>query len=272
VTFTLLWTTFLERRTARWGIAAGLTFGALVLTRSFYVAWYPALWLWAAVALGRNASDASIARRLRPVAAFALASIALTAPWWIRNCVVLEAVMPTGTQGGIGIADGFSDSAFRNHGSWTSETADAIAAAMRADPQLAKLTPIEFEREHARRGTASAQQWIRTHRGELLTLSWWKFARLWESGSPAHGVLWLMLVAGLWTARRQPLARTLMVLLAMNSLTVVATYHTYERFLLPFRPLIHGFVAGAIVNVTCHVMRRLPKLTRNQGGPARGES
>jgi hypothetical protein len=42
------------------------------------------------------------------------------------------------------------------------------------------------------------------------------------------------------------LCRILLLLFLLNSLTVMATYHTYERFLTPFRPLIHTMCAWGL--------------------------
>jgi hypothetical protein len=222
----------------------GLSLAALVLIRSFYVAWYPFLWILAAVLLpfGRPRATAPDRSRWLALLAFCLASLALTTPWWIRNCLVLNAIMPTGTQGGIGIADGFSDSALKNFGSWTSQTADRIASEIRADSRMRNLTAIEFEKEHCRRGAAAARTWMREHSSDLPQLTWWKLCRLWECGSVPHAALFLMMFAGMMRTRFTTISRVMFLLLLLNSLTVMATYHTYERFVTPFRPLIHGFV------------------------------
>lgn len=248
-TFALLLTKALEKQTVRWIVPAGLSFSALVMTRSFFVAWYPAIGLVVLTAFLTAAGQHRMSRRsaLLRVAVFVVASCSLTAPWWVRNCLVLGAFMPTGTQGGIGIADAFSDSAVASHGSWTSQTADRIAAGMRRDPAFAQLSPIAFEREHARQGAAHARAWIRAHPDQLVRLSWWKFSRLWELSSVLHVALFLVMTVGLWQTRGTMLCRVVLLMFLLNTLTVVATYHTYERFLLPFRPLIHGFVATGLL-------------------------
>jgi hypothetical protein len=241
----------------RWNAAiCGLSLSALVCVRSFYVAWYPVIWIVIAFVLlvpWRIClwTDRRILGRSQGFMAFlifAFTSVLLTGPWWIRNCLVLEAVMPTGTQGGIGIADGFSESAWKNHGSWTSETAGRIAETMRQDPACRNLKQLEFEREHSRRGSASAREWIRENLSRVPQLTFWKFCRLWEIGeSRSQMVLFSAMIAGLLIARRNPLAQTLVLLLLLNTLTVMATYHTYERFMTPFRPLIHGFAVVAVL-------------------------
>jgi NADH:ubiquinone oxidoreductase subunit K len=155
--------------------------------------------------------------------------------------------MPTGTQGGIGLADGFSESAWRNHGSWTAETANEIRDQMMRDSDVANLPGIEFEKEHSRRCGEAARRWIRNNKDRLLQLSWWKLSRLWECGSLLHTILFAVMFVGLFISRQTVISQIMLLLLTLNSLTVMATYHTYERFFTPFRPLLHGFVAAAVV-------------------------
>lgn len=246
--FALSLVMFLQRQTSWAAGLCGLTFSGLVLVRSFYVAWYPAIWLGVAVVCYRRwRSDAlsggTVARRFL---IFALASLLLTGPWWIRNCLMLQAVMPTGTQGGIGIADGFSDSAYENRGDWQPTTATLILEQIRRDPKTRHLSGLALEKEHSRRGSAHALGWIVQHPWKAVQLSWWKLCRLWEAGSLAHSGLFGIALLGWFAARRHPLAQVILVLAVLNSLTVMATYHTYERFLTPFRPLLHGLVGSGL--------------------------
>jgi hypothetical protein len=233
----------------------GLSLSLLALVRSFYTVWYPFLWIVMAVIVERDrrAAGRSLRTALTLFLVFASSSLLLTGPWWLRNCIVLEALMPTGTQGGIGIADGFSDSAWENEGSWTSATANQIGAALRSEPGGAELTNIQFEREWCRRGMEHARSWIREHPGKLLRLSWGKLSRLWEFGNPKHMALFSLLALGLASTWRQPLTRVTFLLLVLNSLTVIATYHTYERFMTPFRPLIHGLAGCGLAAIATRV-------------------
>ena len=246
--FALSFAAFVEHKTIFRAAVCGLTLSALVTVRSFYVAWYPALWigvawvLWCSVRHGCQKRGKAIGVAL----AFCVCSLVLTGPWWVRNCIVLNAMMPTGTQGGIGIADGFSDSAMANFGSWTPQTADDILKELRADPGFAGLSGIVIEKEHCRRGAAHASAWIKSHPEKLMQLTSWKFSRLWEFGSLQHAALFGLCAVGMWFSRATPLCRILLLLFLLNSLTVMATYHTYERFLTPFRPLIHAMCAWGL--------------------------
>lgn len=257
--FALTFARFVEQKTLRNAAMFGLALSALVIVRSFYVAWYPLIWIIVAWMLFRSVrfgfqttSQASCV-----AIAFGLCSLLLTGPWWVRNCLVLNAMMPTGTQGGIGIADGFSDSAMKNFGSWTPTTADRIITELRADPSFAGRSEIEIEKEHCRRGAASASEWIKTHPELLLQLTWWKLSRLWEFGSVQHTALFSLCAVGMWFSRATPLCRILLLLFVLNSLTVMATYHTYERFLTPFRPLIHVMCAWAFCQLVQTLKLRL---------------
>jgi len=254
----------LSSKTTRSATVCGLALSVLVLIRSFYVAWYPFLWILAAAVLPFRMPPSNDSRRSRwqPLFAFCIASLLLTTPWWIRNCLILDAMMPTGTQGGIGIADGFSDSAMKNFGSWTSQTADRIAAEIRKDPQMQNLSPIEFEKEHSRRGSSAARIWMREHASDLPQLTWWKLCRLWECGSVLHGGLFVCMLAGMFRTRSEMLSRVMFLLLLLNSLTVMATYHTYERFMTPFRPLVHGFAACGIQWCFALLLRLFRKTTK----------
>jgi 4-amino-4-deoxy-L-arabinose transferase-like glycosyltransferase len=241
---------FLERKDRPSAALCGVALTSLVFIRSFYVAWYPAIWILIAVILFRKRRSGINSRTwIVTLTVFCLASLALTLPWWIRNCVVLDSLMPTGTQGGIGIADGFSDTAWDAHGSWTSQTANQIGAEIRQDPSTENLQGIEFEKEHCKRGSAAAVTWIRQHPDKLPMLTWWKLSRLWEAESRWHPFLFAAMAIGLFVGRRNALAKVTLLLLLLNSLTVMATYHTYERFLTPLRPVIHAFAAMGILPV-----------------------
>lgn len=226
----------------------GLALSILTFTRTFYAVWYPVLWLYAAgICLLRiRAKSLTLSTAILTFLLFAGSSVAVIGPWWLRNCVVLHAFMPTGTQGGIGIPDGFSDNAYRHRGNWTSETAKEIEIEMRADPDVRDLKGIEFEKELCRRGMAYAKSWIKDHPREVLQLTWWKISRLWEYGNPKQMGLLALAMLGIFVTRRQKLAQVIFVLIVLNSLTVMATYHTYERFLTPFRPLLNGMAGCGI--------------------------
>lgn len=239
-------------------VLSGLALSWLVVVRSFYVAWYPFLWMlvgywaWRSVTMGdRNWRAAG-----KVVLSFCVCSLILTGPWWVRNCVLLEALMPTGTQGGICLADGFSDSAMANHGSWTPHVANLIADELKADGSFRPKNRLEFEREHCRRGTARAFRWIFEHPELLPKLSWWKFSRLWEIGSVLHGLLFSLCAVGLWWGRRLPSFRVMCLLMVLNTLTVLATYHTYERFMTPFRPMLHTMGGYAVTVLAAGCLRR----------------
>ena len=249
---------FLDRKTTSLGLFCGLSLSTLVFVRSFYVVWYPLLWLLILYVLYRATMRQQLdrAKALRSLVVFCVSSLIVTAPWWVRNCLVLEAVMPTGTQGGIGICDGFSDSAYEHFGSWTPRTAALIADEMRKEPEFANAKRLPCEKEWCRRGSAHASQWIRKHPERLFQLSCWKLAGLWELRSVRHMILFGMCFVGLWAARRDTTGPVIFLLLLLNSLTVVATYHTYERFMTPFRPIIHGLAGFGMQTLLLIVLSR----------------
>ena len=243
--FALSFSAFVEHKTVRHAVLCGLSLSALVFVRSFYVSWYPVLWIAVAWVLFCSVRRGFQTRSnaIRVAAAFGICSLLLTGPWWVRNCLVLKAILPTGTQGGILMADSFSDGVMENFGSWAPGTADRIGKELRADPDFARRSHIEIEKEHCRRGTAAASEWIKTHPDLLLQLSWWKLSRLWEFGSLQHTALFGLCAVGMWFSRETPLCRILLLFFVLNSFTVIATFHTYERFITAFRPLIHVMCA-----------------------------
>ena len=262
ISFTCLF----RKLSIRNAVLCGLCLSWLVVVRSFFVAWYPVLWILVGYLASRSVAAGTHDWRAagKVVISFCLCSLVLTGPWWLRNCLLLEAMMPTGTQGGINLADGFSDSAMANKGSWTPHVANEIAEELKADASFRPKNQLEFEREHCRRGTARAFRWIFEHKALVPTLLWWKFSRLWEIGSVLHGILFSVCGLGLWFGRRLPIFRVMCLLMILNTMTVLATHHTYERFMTPFRPMLHtmGGYAVTVLAAACLTRFRPPQQGR----------
>ena len=83
---------FLERKDRLSAAFCGASLTTLVFIRSFYVAWYPVIWICVAIVMFRSRARGgeNVRSWMLTLSVFCLTSLALTLPWWIRNCVVLD--------------------------------------------------------------------------------------------------------------------------------------------------------------------------------------
>lgn len=164
----------------RLGLAAGL----LALTQPGQV---PLAALFGVALIGRIG--------VRGVARFGLAAVPVTlavmAPWWLRNALVLGQFVPLTSAGGISL--------------WIGNHADATGNWMPPPPELRGLSELAY----SRRTGAMAMAWITAHPAEFAWLTLTKFVR--AAGTAQFGVLRLALamppVAAAWLAALLPLAQ-----------------------------------------------------------------
>jgi hypothetical protein len=241
---------------------AGVTWGALILTRSMFVVWMPAIWLVFFVALPH-------ARPVRGrLATLVVLCACLTClPWWIRNCVVLERFMPLGTQGPTTLLGGYSDAALNGTGDWQPEPERQLrqALAVRADYQA---LPSASAREVAVAAEASRQvrTWIGEHLWDLPRLLAKRIYVHWNPYSGAS-LLWkIPFVIGLLglVFSRNKAAYWLIGLPLTSTLVVAGFYSTGGRFLVPLYGVLFT-VAGMGVAMLPHyvTMLRPAKATAN---------
>ena len=161
-----LWREPLPRR----GALAGAALGLLMLVRHHFSLLFALGMLGAAVAATRS-------RSLRLVSiAYAAAALVVFAPWGLRNCLVLGAPMPLGTQGGHGLAASYGGQPTRGaDGTWDSDQSARLWARQKDKPRgytFAELarelrSSLEQERELAQVGQAAAGDWLRRNWREL---------------------------------------------------------------------------------------------------------
>jgi hypothetical protein len=228
---------FSENPSAARAAMVGASLAGLTLARSIFVFWYPVLvvlnW-W----LTRSGPRKNQARALLTV--FVAVAIAIPLPWWTRNCLVLEAFMPLGAQGGINLPQAFSDYALRNEGFWKDETPyfDAFSDA------FAAMAPIQAEREMARVGTRLAVQWVATHPLDAVRLASMKMAHLWREDVTTRWAVMILAAVGLLALERRSAAILVSLLLA-NTLSIGLTHWvTGNRFMIPIHLILH--LAAAI--------------------------
>jgi hypothetical protein len=236
----------LRNPTPRTGLVAGSLLGLLALTRHHFAA------LWAFAILG--AALATLRGRAARLAwiAHGGAALAVFVPWCVRNCLLLEAPMPLGTQGGQVLASTYvAGEPGAIGGRWNAAQAARLWAARKGRPtgytydDLAReiRTSLAVDREFALAGQEAAREWFRSNWRRLpAVVSATLAAHVW-----GYGALGLAAVACGAAALAFPETRLLAVLgfviLSLTAATVSLTF-THPRFMAPVRPV--AYVLGAV--------------------------
>ena len=234
------------------GVLAGCLLGLLLLVRHhFFPLW--AFGLFAAT-LGAVRS-----RTLRPVwVAYGVTVLLTFAPWGVRNCLVLDALMPLGTQGGQVLAGRYAeDDTGRAGGTWDSGQAARLWAKRQGKPGSYRYpilagelrSSLAVEREFAMVGQEAAGAWLRRNWRRLPALALVSL-RAHARGYGALGLAALVwgLAALAFPAPRRVAALGL-VIVGMTALTVALTFEANGRYGAPVRPVAYlvgslGFAAS----------------------------
>lgn len=216
------------RRRTLWACAAGAVFGGLILTRSMFVVWLPAIWLLAVIS-----TPVTTWRRLQIASLLLLSACVVCSPWWIRNVWVLGRWMPLGTQGPITLLGGYCDGAMRIGGDWYAQPEQDL----RREFQFRERTKNDTEREIliADAARERVRVWIVSHLTDLPRLATQRAVVHWN---PYHGrsLLWkvaMILGAIVLLRLRSPATWWLLGLPLVSTLVVAALYSTGGRFLVP---------------------------------------
>ena len=237
---------FLTRLTRhrRWRDAAGggVVLGLLVLVRSSFVLWYPLvlLMLWRPLREAKTIKHGQCSRQ-RLLTVLLAAAVLVPSPWWVRNCLVLHAFMPLGTQGHMVLPAGYSWYAVLHRGQWTREAEDEIRQSLLKHRPDVYGKGIETERELARTSFAVALWWAVSHPHRLPQLAWYKTRRLWTPLSAHQWCLMIAALCGALVALNRPWAWPAFGLFMTQTLVVAATHNELGRFLVPLQPLLHLF-------------------------------
>ena len=237
-----------SRRTNALAALSGILLGLLIYARSTFVLWLPGIWLLVALAwyFRRSAQTTSQSQlsdsRARRVRGFIVSTqmiatcLLVCAPWWIRNCVVLQAPLPLGTQGATTLVGGYSDESLERRGEWQIEP--EIRLRQRIESELAIGEGGSQERREVRVARAASKQvqsWIAQHMEDLPRLFWYRLVSEWSPYS-GRALIWKMAaLLGLGVlALLLPRAAFLIVgVLLINSLMVMLLYSVGGRFLVP---------------------------------------
>ncbi len=250
----------LERKKMIYVALCGVTLAALLLLRSIFVLWYPSVlvlvvWCWTRLVPSCQPKRATTGAA---VGVFMAVALLLPLPWWVRNCVVLDAVMPLGTQGGMGLPGGYSDTAVRADGIWIDPHTWGCFDPLYDQMRGRRLSAIELERAQARFGTRAVLVWIDRNPHLLVGLAMSKLVTLWTHRPKIYFPLLLGLgCLGLrWTCRR-PAAVIPWALVACNSLAIMVTYTTRSgRFQVPVLLLLHVMAAIGLWRLSQWLNRR----------------
>ncbi len=252
-------------------MGSSLIIGLLMLARGSFVPIMPGLVLITAWRFGLSLRRGAIV--------IVLISCLVPLAWWIRNCYVLKAFMPLGTQAGINLPDEYSNAAVESGGVWSGRGLRDVWAKHWGDeallpylgsegfPPPEQLRPlwagddagygwmvyslvtghIDLERETARAGQWAGIGWILDHPlhvpGLMLAKAWNELSPLWISLLPA-------LAAGvtLIFTRHDPLVRSVWWLLAFGVIAVMLTHSVGGRFLSPYAPALY-LLSGVGISV-----------------------
>jgi hypothetical protein len=237
---------------ARWsGMLAGALLGLLVLVRQFFSPLFAFGLLGAAIVAVRS-------RTLRPSClAYAGAALLVLAPWCLRNSIVLEALMPLGTQGGHALAGRYGEDEV--HGDrwnsglvaklWAERTGKPIGYPYgRLDREM--RISLAVERDVGAMGQQAARAWLRRNWRRMPSVA---LASL-RAHARGYGAVGLAAVAGavagLAFRETRRMAALGLAIIATTALTVALTYEAHGRFGVPVRPvayLLGSLTVGALL-------------------------
>jgi hypothetical protein len=230
--------------TPRTGLLAGSLLGLLMLLRSFFAP------LWAVGLVG--ALLAAVRSHVqRPCwLAYAGAALLVPAPWAVRNCLLLDAPLPLGTQGGHALAGRYVDDEIRG-ATWNSELVGRLWAARMglASVRYSLLErkirmSLAVEREMALMGQQAAREWL-TRNWRRLPAAALLSLRAHARGYETFGLAAVLCAfAGLAIPEIRGMVGLGLAVVVTNALTVALTYEAAGRFSVPVRPV--AYLAGSI--------------------------
>jgi len=218
-------------------IALGAMMGIAFLARSIFFLWTPFIVI-AIYALARPRAASWLSRSAIYLPALVLLSLAaVSAPWMIRNCIVLRSIEPLGTMGSTNLPEAFGDEAFARRGIWSGVAKKNVFESL----HLENESPLEQEKIMANYSRQAAVQWVSQHPSKALLLTGYKIQSLWKPNRPSEALLlasgslgWICLLV--WRPRA---AMALLAVLAACTSAVAITWDVGEgRFLMPVLPAL----------------------------------
>jgi 4-amino-4-deoxy-L-arabinose transferase-like glycosyltransferase len=253
LTLTLLG--LVNRMNRRGLILAGMLTGASMLTRSVMVLWLP--WLTVFICF--------VARRLQKqtfrvsagnAALFLAVTLAVFAPWGMRNIVLLERFSPMGTQGLMELSAGYSDEAWNNRGVWQNLSARGFFDAV----ETADMANIESELAIADASSTKAFEWISSNITRLIPLALMKIGSEFRPQNVFEFIVLIFATIGLCKSGRTTVI-VFGALLATNAISVAMTWSVEGRFLVPQLFILHTLSA---IGAWCCFSKIRSSLTRTE--------
>ncbi len=212
-----------------WVIAVAVVLAAMILARSLFVLWIPGVWLLLVVIANEQS-------RWRAASQVVLLTLLFMSPWWVRNCVVLERLMPLGTQGPITMLGGYCDEALATGGDWQHAPEQRLRTRMQSDPVFNALpTDVARELMIADEAKLMVRSWVAQHVWDLPSLFISRVVTHWNPYT-GKSLIWrlLILIGAIYLlVKRRPEAWVLVGLPVMNTILVACMYTTGGRFLVP---------------------------------------
>ncbi len=218
-------------------VFAGIVTGVGMLNRSAFVLWLPGLavlmvWI---VWPGK--------RPFQMTALFLTTAILVFSPWAIRNCLVLNRFMPTGTQGMTELSAGFSDEAWSRGGIWFNlDSIDFFQSV-----QQPGMSRIDQELARAEFSRSRAFAWVQSHPGRAVVLGLKKIFNEYRPHSIVEYGLTALACCGLWFGRRKRIVCILLLLNLINMSVIAATWSVDQgRFVVPLIVSIYLLAAEGV--------------------------
>jgi hypothetical protein len=233
-------------------VASGLVLGVLAMTRSIFLLWIPLTML----APGADRPSGKGAWRGRAISV--AVALLVIGPWWVRNCVVLEAFLPFGTQAALNLPAGFGPRALRFKGQWMSNPGDGAQ-----EVEALNLGPVASEVWLAKHRSALAVRWVRENPLDALRLMG---LHMWQEVKPRRlpypTGAWLLPLAALAAVylRRSAGVGVIVLMVAANMLGIALTWSARGQFMAPVQPMLAalvGAMAAAVARTTIELAGRL---------------
>jgi hypothetical protein len=191
--------------------------------------------------------------------------LTLVSPWWIRNCLVLGALMPLGAQGFMELPTGFSDTAVEKRGVWFRLQDTGFYDQPLLGIQREMNRP-EVERLAADYGRASVAAWVRANPDKLPALT---AQKIWSEWKPPGGITGaLVLFAALFAitfVRGSNLSRACVTMVLGDLLMIAATWSVEGRFVFPVAVPLYALAGIGIWLMFCAISDLRGELQRQTG-------
>jgi hypothetical protein len=217
-------------------ISLGVITGLAFLTRSVFILWvvfiFVAIYI---ISKPKNLSWFSI-QSFRLPFLFLLTFLIVSAPWMIRNCLVIKDFKPLGTMGSINLSAAYSDKAFEQRGEWFSLRSSGFFDRLDVDDE----SSIEWEKVRADFSTQEAIHWMSQNPLKTFLLVLFKIRGLWRPKNSGITLFYGLAILGytnLFIIRPKD-AFSFLSLLTACTISVGITWTVGGRFLVPVIPIL----------------------------------